>query len=39
MAGKGLNLFDEYAGECVHLYTHSAPLLPESTIKCTHLSL
>ena len=42
MSGKGLNLFDECAAECVYTYVpsgwNSVPLLPEGTIKCTHLA-
>ena len=40
MSCKNLNLFDECAGEYVHLcpQRNSVPLLPDGTIKCAHLA-
>ena len=42
MSDKDLNPFDECAARCVHLFPHiekkSAPLLPQWTVKCTHLA-
>ena len=37
---KGLNLFDGFAARCVHMSPQekSATLLPERTVKCTHLA-
>ena len=42
MPDKGSNVFDEWAAECIQLFTFSrknnVPLLPEESIKCTHLA-
>ena len=41
MTDKGFHLFDECAARCVHLSLKrkSAPLLPEGTVKCTHVEI
>ena len=43
MSDKDLTPFDECAARCVDLFTQiekkkSAPLLPQWTVKCTHLA-
>ena len=40
MAGKGLNIFDEYTTRCIYLSPQekSVPLLPKGTVKCTNLA-
>ena len=41
MSDEDLNLFEEYAAECVHicvLRKNSVTLLPEGPIKCTQLA-
>ena len=37
MTGKGFNLFYGCTARCVYYGKKSAPLLPEGTVKCTHL--
>ena len=40
MTDKSFNFCDEYPARCVNLFPQekSAPLLPEGTVKCTHLA-